>query len=374
MWTRSHNVIRLVACAVIFCVTGNGEYTRGEQGVGEPRSIDSLVTQRMKSLDVPGMAVTIVRNGDIVYSKSFGTADIENAVALDSAGVFRWSTLTRMLTAVSVLQLVERGQLDLKAPVRNYVPEFKADNPVTVEHLLAHLSGVRSFTSADELYNMQHYDRLADTLPLFADDPLHFEPGSRFRTTPFGYNLLGMVIERVSGTTWHDYMKVNIFEPAGMKSARANHPTAIIANRVSGYLRRKDGSLRNSVYHDSSIAGPSEGVVGSIGDLAAFAAALQRHTLLAPAYYRLMTTEYRTASDKPTRYGLGCFVREWKGKRITGHAGWQPGGSSFLLMVMEDGLAVGVLANLEQADVKGLSLDVAAAVLGIESLSPNDAE
>ncbi|MGB0715928.1 MAG: serine hydrolase domain-containing protein [Phycisphaerae bacterium] len=155
----------------------------------------------------------------------------------------------------------------------------------------------------------------------------------------------------------------NIFELAGMSHARLDDATAIIQNRVSGYLRRKDGSLRNSMYADSSLYPASEGAVGSIKDLAAFSAALQANRLVKPAFMQLMTTAYKTTNGKETNYGLGCFVREWEGKRIVGHGGWRRGASSFFLWIPEERLAVCVLANLEQADVKEASLAIARMML-----------
>ncbi|MGB0715961.1 MAG: serine hydrolase domain-containing protein, partial [Phycisphaerae bacterium] len=155
----------------------------------------SYVREFMASSDVPGMAVAVVRNGEPVHILALGRADLENDISAKDRSVFRWATITRMLTSVSILQLVERGELDLKAPIRKYVPEFRSGDGVTVEHLLANISGVRSINSAEELYNTRRYQRLADTLSIFVDHELLFEPGQRFRSSPFGYNLLGLVIE-----------------------------------------------------------------------------------------------------------------------------------------------------------------------------------
>jgi CubicO group peptidase (beta-lactamase class C family) len=290
---------------------------------------------------------------------------VENGVPAGPDTVYRIASISRMITAVAVLQLVQSGKIGLNASVRDYVPELPdKGHRITVEHLLAHLSGLRSCKNRDELFNRKHHLRLVDTLDYFKDDPLLVEPGRRFINTPFGYTLLGLVVERVSSLTFGDYVQKHIFAPAEMKTAGLEDLSAVIPHRARGYILKKDGSLRNSYFVDLSVRYPGDGMVASAEDLARFAIGLLTGRLLDPPTIKIMTTAYRTKSGEQTHYGLGCFVREHNGRRIVGHAGWQPQVATFLLIIPDSHASVVVLANLEQADVKKIALAVADIILG----------
>ncbi|MHC5110632.1 MAG: serine hydrolase domain-containing protein [Planctomycetota bacterium] len=312
---------------------------------------------------IPGLSVAVVTSGGEIWEESYGLADMENNVAATTQTVYRLASISRMITAVAVLQLVQHGSLDLNANIRDFVPEFKTDQSITIQHILPHLSGIRTLNSADELYNRREYARLIDTIDRFSGDPLVASPGRRFHNSALAYNLLGILIERVTGRSFESQLKTAVFDPAGMTSAGTDDARRIIPHRSAGYIRRKDGSLRNSIFVDLSLLRPAEGLAGSARDLARFGKALLNGTLLKPAYFNLMATEYKTVEGKPIHYGLGCFVRTWNGYKIVGHGGWQPKVSSFLLILPEKKIVVAALANLEQADVKTICEGVATIIL-----------
>jgi CubicO group peptidase (beta-lactamase class C family) len=329
------------------------------------RNVAEYLSEQRERQHIPGMSVAIVLDDKLVWSRGFGMADVENDVPARPDTVYRIASISRMITAVAVLQLVQSGKIGLNASVRDYVPELPdKGHRITIEHLLAHLSGLRACKSRDELFNRKHHLRLVDTLDYFKDDPLLAEPGQRFINTPFGYTLLGLVVERVGGLTFGDHIRENIFAPAGMKTAGLENLSAIIPHRARGYVLQKDGSLKNSYFVDLSVRYPGDGMVATAEDLGRFAIGLLTARLLDPPTIELMTTAYRTKSGEQTHYGLGCFVREHNGRRIIGHAGWQPQVATFLLIIPENHASVVVLANLEQADVKTIALSVADMMLG----------
>ena len=328
------------------------------------RVAEYLADEREKQ-HIPGMSVAVVLDDKPVWSRGFGVADVENDVPAAPNTVYRIASISRMITAVAVLQLVQSGKIGLSASVRDYVPEFPDKGErITVEHLLTHLSGIRACKNRDELFNRKHYNRLIDTLELFSDDALLAEPGRRFINSPFGYTLLGLMIERVSGLAFGDYLRKHIFEPLGMKATGLEDLPAVVPHRARGYVVQKDGSLKNSYFVDLSVRYPADGMVSTAEDLARFAVGLMTNKLLETPMVKVMTTEYETKSGEKTHYGLGCFVREDGGRRIIGHRGWQPQVASFLLIVPDRRAAVVVLANLEQADVKAIALAVADMLLG----------
>ncbi len=327
--------------------------------------IETYVEHERASQRIPGLSIAIVHEGEAVWSRGFGAADVENDVPATAQTVYRIASITRMVTAVALLQLVQNGKISLRASVRDYVPELPDKGErITLEHLLPHLGGIRPCKSRDELYNRTAYRRLVDTLVLFKDDPLVAKPGEKFINTPFGYTLLGLVVERVTGTAFGKHLRASVFEPLGMKKTGVEDQAMIVPKRARGYILRKDLTLRNSTYVDLSARAPADGLVSTVDDLARFAAGFLNGKLLTPPFAKLMMTEYRTSAGESTHYGLGCFVREENGRRIIGHGGWQPQVSTFLVLAPDQRAAIVVLANLEQADTKGMALAILEMLLG----------
>src|SRR6185503_2698047 len=197
--------------------------------------VDSAITAVIERSHIPGLAIAIAIDGEVRWQKAYGLADVENAVPAETSTVFRIASVTKPLTATAALQLVDRGKLDLDAPVQKYARTFPVKGwPITTRHLLGHLSGIRHYKAA-EAERTNHYDSLAAALEVFEDDPLEHEPGAGFTYTTFGYTLLGVVIEGASGMRYIDYMREHLFEPAGMMHTRADDLSAIVPKRARGY-------------------------------------------------------------------------------------------------------------------------------------------
>ena len=330
------------------------------------RVADYLAKERDRQ-GIPGMSAAVVIDNQPAWSRGFGRADIENDVPATPQTVYRIASISKMITAVAVLQLVQNGRLSLHASVRDYVPELPDKGElITVRHVLAHLAGIRHYRNADEFLSRQPFQRMVDTLDAFKDDPLVAKPGERFVYSTLAYNLLGLVVERVSGESFDDYLDKHVFEPAGMKSSGPDDLRAIIPRRARGYTRRPDEPLRSSAFVDLSGRYPGDGMVSTVEDLARFAAGFNLGKILDPSLVQVMTTAHRTSAGESTKYGLGCFVRELEGRKIIGHAGVVPQAAAFLLIIPADDLAVVLIANLEQADVKTMALNVARLLLGEE--------
>jgi CubicO group peptidase (beta-lactamase class C family) len=295
---------------------------------------------------------------------SSGLADVENNVKATPQTVYRIASISEMITAVALLQLVQSGRLSLNASVRDYVPELPDQGEkISVRHVLAHLSGARHYKNAKEFFNQTHYAKLVDALEPFKNDPLAVKPGERFLYSTWAYTLLGLVIERVSGLAFHDYMNEHVFGPLNMTASTMDDYSAIIQNRARGYTLGRDGGLRNAPFTDLSDRFPGAGMLSTVEDLAGFAMAFLEGNILDASLMQIMTTEHMTTSGMPTGFGLGCFVRELDGRKIFGHAGTTPQASACLLIVPEERLAIIMLANLDKADVLTMSIDVARIML-----------
>jgi serine beta-lactamase-like protein LACTB, mitochondrial len=255
-----------------------------------------------------------------------------------------------------VLQLVEAGKVDRDTPIQRYVPAFPEKQwPVTVRHLLSHQSGIRNWTE-EEFHNTRHFANIAESLAVFKDDPLLFEPGTRTQYTSLGYNLLGAVVEGVSGKPFLEYLHERVFVPAGMEAARGDDVLAIIPNRAAGYQMTGGGELRNSPMSDTSNRTAGGGLVATADDVARFAIAFQRGTLLKAATAQASFGRQRTRDRKLTGYGLGWIVGDTAGRTEVYHTGGQPRVSTVLYMEPRSGAAVVLLCNLEGVSTPLLDL------------------
>ena len=214
------------------------------QEVASERAIDLIVEQFMQEHGVPGLSIAIAQDNRLILEKGYGLADVEHSVPAGPETRYRTASIAKPMTAALVLSLAESEKLDLDEDVRTYVPAFSAKRwPVTSRQLLGHLGGVRHYKSAAEASSTQHFFSLEAALKTFADDPLIHEPGTKYRYTSFGYNLLGSVCE---GTGEEDFMPLlrrHVLAPAGMQHTVADDQFAVVPHRARGYIRVTESML-----------------------------------------------------------------------------------------------------------------------------------
>ena len=342
---------------------------RAQQAAALPaekvRQIEALVTAEMAKQKIPGMTVAVVSERQVRWSKGFGLQDIENNVAAREATVYRLGSISKPITATAVMELFERGRLDLDAPVQKYCPAFPEKKwPVTTRQLLGHLSGIRHYKSDEEFNSTRFYASVTEGLSMFKDDPLLHEPGAKYTYTTFGYSVLGCEVEGASGRKFADYVRENVFVPAGMDRIRVDSVAEIIPNRAQGYRRTKEGELINSPLADNSYKVPGGGFVSTVEDLAKFAVAVQSGRLLKRETMELMYARQKTKDGKETSYGLGwTLAKRPTGERAVGHSGAQQRVSTFLHMQPDQGLAVVIMSNLERASLGDLAQRIGDIVL-----------
>lgn len=315
------------------------------------------VRAEMERRQIPGLAATVVREGQIVWTACYGKADLENDVSVTEQTVFRFASVSKAITAVAALRLVEAGRLTVDTPVSERVIASAAapGGPITVRHLLAHQSGLRHYQPWASREPLTHYNRLADVVRAKADDALLFTPGAKFGYTTHGYVVLGRMIEIAAEREFGEHLRTEIFAAAGMKTARVDDLYALIPHRAQGYFRSLNGELRNSEPADLSDKIPGGGLCGTIGDLGAFVAALQRHALLSQTMTEQMWTPQTLADGSVTTYGFGWYVGAHGGRREVYHPGSQARVSSIVWLSPDDGVAVAIVGNLEQVAWLGLA-------------------
>lgn len=310
-------------------------------------AVERAVTATMARLGIPGLSLALGAGAEVEFTNGYGTADLENFVPAKASTVYRLGSVSKPITATAVLQLAEQGRLDLDAPVERYVPVFPPKAwPVTARLLLGHLGGVRHY-AGEEFSSTRHYDGVVDGLAIFKDDPLVHEPGTRYLYSSYGYNLLGAAVEGASGRGFVDYLRENVFGPAGMRDTGPDDVLAIIPNRAQGYARSASGELRNSGLTDTSNKVPGGGLRGTAADVARFGLALQGGALLQKETFARMTTVQKTRDGQATTYGLGLTVTSGHGVKEAWHTGGQQRVSTVLYLRPERGQVVAVLSNLE---------------------------
>lgn len=325
------------------------------------RQIEALISAEMSRQKIPGMSAAVVVGGEARWSNGYGLSDVENNVPAKASTVYRLASVSKPITATAVMQLSERGRVDLDAPVQKYCPAFPEKQwPVTTRQVLGHLAGIRHYKSDEEFNSTRFYASVAEGLAMFKDDPLLFEPGTKYNYTTHGYSVLGCVVEGASGQKFADFVSENVFRPAAMERIRVDSVADIIPNRAQGYRITDQGVLTNSPLADNSYKVPGGGFVSTAEDLARFAVALQTDKLLKRETVELMYAPQKTKDGKETSYGLGWGIaKRPTGERAVGHSGGQQRVSTFLHMLPDQGLAVVIMSNLEGARLGDLAVQIA---------------
>ena len=334
-------VARGQAAAPTSAVAHEKNYSQAEQHA-------QAVAKSLLSRGIPGLSVAVAVDERIVYSEGFGYADLEERVPLWATTKFRIGSVSKPLTAVALVQLVEQGKIDLDAPVQKYVPSFPDKGAkVTTRMLAGHLGGIRHYKD-DEFLIAKHYGNVVEGLKIFQDDPLVSPPGTKFNYSSYGFNLLSAVIQSASGEDFLTYMHEHVFGALGLRSTVEDQPAEIIEQRARFYSRPKDEALRNAPFVDNSYKWAGGGFLSSAEDLARFGAALLQPGILKPESLRLLFTSQKTSDGKETGYGMGFFIHPSKsGQRVFEHSGGSAGGSSQLILYPDARVVVAMICNFE---------------------------
>jgi len=314
--------------------------------------VDAIVAAAMREQQIPAMTVAIAMEGGIIYTKAFGSADLENGVAATTETLIRTGSIAKPITATAAMTLVESGKLDLNAPAQKYCAAFPVKQwPITTRELLSHTAGIRHYNEkAGEIESTRHYAKMADGFAIFANDPLLFEPGTAFSYSTYGYTVAGCVIEGASGERFADYVAEHVLKPAGMTHTFVDDVFEIVPHRARGY-QKIDGKVKNAGLMDSSYKIPGGGYVTTAEDLVRFAQALLDGKIVKRETFEVMWTPAKvTGEGKKSNYGLGFGVLMIDGEKYVAHSGGQQGTSTVLVTIPGKHFAVAALANMDEVE------------------------
>jgi serine beta-lactamase-like protein LACTB len=274
------------------------------------------------------------------------------------------------------MQLWERGQLDLDAPVQKYCPAFpQRPWPITTRQVMGHLAGIRHYKGSSqddpEVGNTKHFDSpIQAGLDFFKNDPPVSEPGNQFHYSTQGYTLVGCVIEGAAGAKYVDFMRQNIFSPAGMEHTQVDDRFAIIPYRTRFYQKTESGTVQNADFLDSSYKIPGGGWLSSAEDMARFEVAILNDKLIRRATRDLMWTSLKPSEGPATGYALGWGTFSKDGIRYLGHSGGQQGTSTDFLLAVDQRAGVVVLTNVEGTNPNDLAVEILKLLVGTTGSAP----
>jgi len=343
----------LLGAAATLPLVGSSVASAANRALPHPAGFDELVHATMHDLQIPGMTIGYGRS-EAHWVRGYGFADLENGVPATPLSAYRYASVQKPMTAVAVLQQVERGRIELDADVRQYVPYFpRKAYPITVRQLLGHIGGITDYSANPVEEHLKQAMTTQQAIAVFADHDLIAEPGTRFHYTSYGYNLLAAAVETAAAVPFGDYLRDHVWRPAGMTSARMDDPLAIIPHRVRGY-QFVDGQVRNSEFVDVSSRFGGGASRGNVPDLIRFAVALAEGRLLQPASMELMTTPTRTRDGqiagfpRTDGYAMGWSVVGDASDRVLFHDGGQTETRTMLILHPSSRLAIASAQNFER--------------------------
>lgn len=328
----------------------------------------SVRADRLASEDEFSGAVLVGRHGRVLFSHAYGLADRERRIANTVRTRFRIGSMNKMFTAVAILQLVKAGKVKLTAPLGTYLPDYpnrEVATRVTIHQLLTHTGATGDIFGPEFDVHRKELRTLDDYVRLYGMRGLEFEPGSEWAYSNYGFLLLGVVIERVTGHSYYDYVQQHVYAPAGMTRSGSLPEHQAIPDLSTGYTLPPGGAVAaggprsrapntDTLPYRGTSAG---GGYSTVEDLARFANALLGHELLSPDATKLLTTgkvDSLLGPDVRYAYGFGD-ARDIDGNGWVGHGGGAPGMNGDLRIYPESGYVVAVLANLDPPAAQRLS-------------------
>jgi CubicO group peptidase (beta-lactamase class C family) len=315
--------------------------------------VDDAVRAQMQEQNIPGVSLAVMRDGKIIKATGYGLANVKLNVPMAPQMVFHSGSLAKAFTATAVMMLVEEGKIGLDDKISRYLPEAPAAwNAITIRRLLTHTSGLRDFFAedGDPTYDF-HQDITEDELVRkFAAQTMRFPTGDQWRYNNAGYVILGVVIHRVTGQFWFDFVKQRIFDPLGMTSTRLIGTDDIIPNRVSGYSLVK-GQLKIEPWVAPSWYATADGsLYTNVFDMAKWDAALYTEKLIKHSTLEQMWTPVKLNDGTTYPYGFAWRISEVNGHRRITHDGVDFTFTNRFARYVNDRLSIIIFMNLGEDD------------------------
>ena len=313
-------------------------------------AVTDYVKAEQQRQHIPGLSLLVVKDGKIVRAEGFGLANVELQVPVKPESVFQSGSVGKQFTATAVMMLVEEGKVGLDDPLTKYFPEAPASwKEATVRELLSHTAGLGDYPKN---FDFRKDWTENEELKLIESIPLAYPPGTNWAYSNLGYVTLGILIHRVTGEFYGDFLQQHIFQPLEMTSTRIISEADIVPNRSAGY-RLVKGELKNQEWVSPVVNTTADGsLYFTTLDLAKWDTALYTEKLLKRSSLDLMWTVVKLKNGQPNKgnYGFGWFIDQRNGHRCIHHGGSWQGFETSIARYVDDRLTVVALANLEDSE------------------------
>lgn len=314
---------------------------------------DTCIAQKLASdfIDdhsINGMQIAVSKKNKLVWTSNLGYADIDNKIPVTDSTRFRINSISKSMTSLALIKLLSENKIDLDAPVETYVKDYpKKPYSFTTRQLAGHLAGFRDYKEGDlsDYVRREHYNSATEAMQVFKDDTLLFEPGTAFHYSSFGWNLIGAVIESISGQSYLQYMQDNIWRPLGLNNTCGDDVKQRIPNRARFY----DATGEENDLGDLSYKYPGGGLLSTATDLVKMGNELLHGKYFDPSLRKMLYQTQHTSAKTATGYGLGWYTgKDKNGRRIWYHGGDSFSGSSYLIIYPDEDIVIAFLANSQE--------------------------
>lgn len=353
---------------IIFIAIATLTFGQGKEEKELVKQIDKTISDNLNSF-APGCQLLIAKNGHVIYEKAFGSANLELKVSMKPEMVFRIGSITKQFTAAAILQLVDKGQIALTDSVQKFIKNFHfKGKTITIENLLTHTSGIKGYEQLDaKVPNAIRMDFpvkiIIDSLDRLA---LEFEPGTKYNYSNSNYFLLGYIIEHVSGKTYQQYLKDNIFLPIGLNTTYYENQTQIIFNRASGYSF-SDGIYSNSDFISMSLVYSAGALLSNASDLFKWHQALYTGQIVKKETFQKAITPFKLSDGRLSDYGYGFFIRNENGVKSVGHGGAIDGFRATEIYYPDHDIYIALLLNSDRDNDARLFERIASICFGTQT-------
>jgi CubicO group peptidase (beta-lactamase class C family) len=344
----------------------------------EPLTIE----QRVDSLfaewdhwDTPGAALAVVKDGQVIYKRGYGSAQLEYNIPITPSTIFHVASVSKQFTAFAITLLEQQGKLSLDDDIHKYLPELPDfGEKITIRHLIHHISGIRDQWELlamagwrlDDVITKEHILKI-----LRNQRDLNFKPGAEYLYCNSGFTLMAVIVERITGKSFREWTEENIFRPLGMSNTHFHDDhEMIVKNRAYSYYKDDNGTLKNSVLSYANVGATS--LFTTVEDLARWAVNFEDKRVGGPEVIARMQEQGVLNDGKKISYARGLVIGEYRGLRTVGHSGGDAGFRSHILMFPDQHFAVIILSNAAEFNPGTVAQKVAEIYLGDQMTPPEE--
>ena len=338
-------IIGFVLFIIIFTCLSVSVKLQAQETNKKP-GLDNYISNMFSSLQIdsmPGASVLVSQNGEVIFQKGFGYANIEKKIPVTPDTKFKIGSISKQFTAAAILKLQEEGRIRTEDKLSKYLPDFPRGNEVTIYQLLTHTSGIHDYDFQPNLDVSQPVTPQA-LLDVIKKNPFDFNPGERFQYDNSGYFILGYIVAKLSGRSLADYLYETFFKPLGMTNTGIYETNIVLNNEAQGYSM-KDETVKKAEFQEMSWALGVGSIYSTTRDLYKWNEAVFNGTVLTDATLRTAFTQAALNNGGKVDYGFGWFISINRGVRFIQHSGVSSGFFSYLERQPENKLTVCVLLN-----------------------------